>query len=237
MSRLSPLATVFDWVDRKWFRPHADHFERYLADDLRGSCESVLDVACGSDSPFRLLSGEVIYSVGVDAHQPSLDRSENLGIHTETKRIDVLELDEHFDPGSFDAVLLLDLIEHLEKRDALRLLRTAERIARKRVVVFTPNGFLPQEPYDDNEHQRHRSGWSVEEMEQLGYRVWGVNGWKPLRGERARVRWTPRWFWTRVSWLTQSFVRQRPHQAFQLYCVKELEAWESPTSRERAGHA
>jgi hypothetical protein len=75
---------------------------------------------------------------------------------------------------SVDTVFALDFIEHLEKEDGLRMLREAERVARRQVVVYTPHGFFPQS-YDDPSKpdrwgmdggywQTHRSGWEMEDF-------------------------------------------------------------------------
>lgn len=74
---------------------------------------------------------------------------------------------------SVDTVFLLDVIEHLEKVDGLRLLEHAIRVARAQVVVFTPLGFMPQhytesftwEGVAHSELQNHRSGWLPSEFE------------------------------------------------------------------------
>jgi len=68
----------------------------------------------------------------------------------------------------------------------------------------------------------HRSGWTVEEMRMLGFKVEGMMGLKPLRGEFGEVKWKPKLFWHRVSVLTQPFVRNAPSLAYQLLCVKTL---------------
>jgi methyltransferase family protein len=73
-----------------------------------------------------------------------------------------------------DTVFALDFIEHLEKEDGLRMLREAERVARRQVLVYTPLGFFPQS-YDDPAKpdrwgmdggywQTHRSGWQPEDF-------------------------------------------------------------------------
>jgi Methyltransferase domain len=75
---------------------------------------------------------------------------------------------------SVDTVFALDFIEHLEKPDGLRMLREAERVARRQIVVYTPHGFYPQS-YDDpckpdrwgmdgGYWQTHRSGWAPEDF-------------------------------------------------------------------------
>jgi len=97
-----------------------------------------------------------------------------------------------------------------------------EEIATKKVIIFTPNGFLPQGEYDNNPWQIHHSGWDVEEMQDLGYNIIGINGWKPLRGEYARINYKPLFLWTLLSDITQLFVRNNPKYAFQILCVKEL---------------
>jgi len=67
-----------------------------------------------------------------------------------------------------DTVFLIDVIEHLDKADALKLLKTTEVIARKQLVVFTPIGFMPQRNPDGKDAwgldggmwQEHESAWS-----------------------------------------------------------------------------
>ncbi|HEX7976115.1 MAG TPA: class I SAM-dependent methyltransferase [Anaerolineales bacterium] len=75
---------------------------------------------------------------------------------------------------SVDTVIALDMIEHLEKADGLRLLREAERVARRQVAIFTPLGFYPQScespdgidrwGMDGAAWQAHRSGWLPEDF-------------------------------------------------------------------------
>ena len=187
-------------------------------------CASLLDVGCGQQSVLQNGPWRVPDSIGVDAWQPAIDHSRALGLHDEYVCCEVSELREHFAPRSFDCVGATDLIEHLPHSDGLRLLDDMEALARKRVIIITPNGFLTQEPYDGNEFQRHLSGWTAAEMRARGYRVFGINGWRPLRGERSLIRLRPRWFWEPISLVSQPFVHHRPHLAFQLLCVKYLRA-------------
>jgi hypothetical protein len=184
-----------------------------------GDSKSLLDVGCGKNSPIQFFS-EGMYSVGVDAHKPSIKRSKQKNIHNEYYNIDVLDIGKKFLPGSYDCVIALDLVEHLEKEDGVRLLQMMERIAKEKVIVFTPKGFLSQSEHDNNPWQVHKSGWEVEEMRSKGYEVIGINGWKPLRGECAIPKLWPKFFWIIVSDITQLFVRNKPEKAFQILCVK-----------------
>jgi len=184
-------------------------------------CKSILDLGCGPCSPIQYLSNN-FHSVGVDIFEPSIEKSRRRGIHDRYFLMDVLDVGMKFSRKSFDGVVAFDLIEHLQKEDGIKLITMMEKIAKKKVVILTPNGFLPQESYEGNVYQIHKSGWVTEEMRERGYRVIGINGWKPLRGEMGKVRFSPKrpleWF----SRLTQRAVRNRPEKAFALLCVKIL---------------
>ena len=106
--------------------------------------------------------------------------------------------------------------------DPWKLIADMESIACKTVVIFTPNGFIEQEGYDNNVLQIHKSGWTAADFRQKGYSVVGVNGLKALRTHEARLRFKPGFIWHRISYLTQMFVRNRPENAYQIFCVKKL---------------
>jgi hypothetical protein len=77
-----------------------------------------------------------------------------------------------FTARSFDAVLCVEVIEHLDKADGWELIRRLEEIARRQVIVSTPWGFMPLEEREDNPHLNHLSGWLPEEFEERGYSVY-----------------------------------------------------------------
>jgi SAM-dependent methyltransferase len=196
-------------------------------DRIISGCESLLDVGCGADSPVQHLQHRAAHQVGVDGFRRSIDASREKHIHDDYRCIDILHIGQAFARDSFDCVLASDVIEHLDKDDGYRLVEQMESIARKKSIIFTPNGFLAQGEHSDNPLQRHRSGWTVAEMWQLGYDVIGINGWKPLLGELAAVRYRPRKLWSLISRVTQLYVRDRPQHAFQILCVKELQSGEA----------
>lgn len=74
---------------------------------------------------------------------------------------------------SFEAIYLLDVIEHLEKDEGREVLRLAQQVATVQIVVFTPDGFKAQTTdawgYGEHAWQTHRSGWT--ESDFLGWRV------------------------------------------------------------------
>jgi len=191
---------------------------RYLND-----VESVLDVGCGSNSPLAKIQKH-FYSVGVDMFQPSIEQSKNTGIHDAYKRGDVLAIDRMFGKKQFDAVIALDLIEHLQKKQGYDLVGKMGKLAKKKIIIMTPNGFYKQEPYEGNPYQVHRSGWDVDDFFKLGFTVRGIRGIKWLRGEYATLKWKPWVVWGVISVLSEPFVYFFPRWAYQLFAVKEIKS-------------
>ena len=212
-------------------------YDRMLEREIAGDCASLLDVGCGSNSPVRRFAPAIPVRVGVDSFAPALETSLQRGTHTEVRQMNILDIGTAFAPGSFDAVLASDVIEHLAKDEGHRLLAAMERIARHKVVVFTPSGFLRQAAYDGNPMQVHQSGWGADEMRAMGYRVIGVNGWKSFFGERGQITWRPRTLWKFVAIASRGYPIPRPHLAFQMLCVKALPAPIPPRQPPRAARA
>lgn len=75
-------------------------------------------------------------------------------------------------PKSVDTVIMIDVIEHIDKAEAKKLLKDTEKLARRQIVIFTPLGFLPQEHpdgkdawgLDGGKWQEHKSGWEPDDF-------------------------------------------------------------------------
>jgi 2-polyprenyl-3-methyl-5-hydroxy-6-metoxy-1,4-benzoquinol methylase len=91
---------------------HSNMLKRYL----RGDIKTVLDVGCGR-GVFPAYSQAV--STGVDIYADSLERAIHYGNYQTLKQMDVTKLD--FPDKSFDAVTSIEVIEHLNKEDGLRM--------------------------------------------------------------------------------------------------------------------
>ena len=189
---------------------------------LEVSPQSLLDVGCGSNSPIHRFSGKIPETVGMDGFQPSIDQASKKGIHKNYIVGDVMKSLAVTPSKSFDVVIAIDVIEHFEKEPGWFFLSELERVAKKRVIIFTPNGFLPQGEYDENPHQLHRSGWEVSEFIAKGYQVSGINGLKWIKGERAVPRFKPRWLANRLSDYSQFFTYSHPSLAFQLLASRDF---------------
>lgn len=133
------------------------------------SCSKLLDIGCGI-KPFT--------KVKCKTHICCEPYNEYVEVLNE-KYKDLLILNmswqdvvEKFPSSSVDTILIIDVIEHLEKKEALDLLTKTLKIASQQVVVFTPLGFFEQNHPDGidawglhgGKWQTHRSGWYPEDF-------------------------------------------------------------------------
>jgi len=199
-------------------------------------CESVLDLGCGPSSPLQYCKN-VKYSVGVDIFQPYLEESKRRKIHTEYIEKEIEEVD--FPQKSFDAVILIEVLEHLSEEKGYEILKKARKWARKKILVSTPNGFVFQGERDGNPKQKHLSGWDLQKMRSLGFRCWGLAGFKFFhQGTEsdipatesdftASIRFRPKVFWFTVAAISQLITYYFPSLAFGLFCVKNIKKVQS----------
>ncbi|OGV71049.1 MAG: hypothetical protein A2283_01910 [Lentisphaerae bacterium RIFOXYA12_FULL_48_11] len=66
--------------------------------------------------------------------------------------------------GEYDVVICGDMIEHVEKSEALQLLEDMKNRARHAVIVILPLGECPQGAVYGNEYEVHRSTWNKEDF-------------------------------------------------------------------------
>ncbi len=139
-----------------------------------GKIKTVLDLACGISLKSQYVDADI--RVGLDIYKPYL---ENIELENNVPHVlinaDIMGIDELFLPKSFDLVLLLDIVEHLEKEQSLKLIKMAEEIAKVAVVIETPNGYIPQDMdilgYGGHTFQTHRCGWEPEELINMEYKI------------------------------------------------------------------
>lgn len=194
---------------------------------------AVLDIGCGPNPPLLEYVKPASY-VGVDAYQGSIDKlltNKNFTALRESKALCTTIETLQFEPKEFDAVLLVDLIEHLPKHLGVEVLKNSKHWASKVVYVSTPNGFLEQRPYDSNSFQEHLSGWTKEDFEDLGFQwVRGGGGPKFLRlsemspeqwnhADAGSIRFRPKKVWSIVANLLQCVFFWLPSSSYQLYAV------------------
>ncbi|MEK7504955.1 MAG: class I SAM-dependent methyltransferase, partial [Patescibacteria group bacterium] len=107
-----------------------------------GEIVSILDVACGLSLKSKFIPAQI--RVGVDIYEKYFDHIESNVPYVVIKH-DVRRLSDIFVPKSFDLVIALDVIEHLEKAESLSMIKQCEAVAKKAVVLETPEGYVPQD--------------------------------------------------------------------------------------------
>lgn len=133
--------------------------------------KSILDIGCGPGLSMKKIKARMLvkYTVGVDLFKPYLKICRSQNIHDKYLCIDVRKLP--FKKKSFDVVVALQVLEHLPKKDAWKVLRTLEKIACKQVIVSTPIGEYFHPVLDGNKLQTHQSYFFPEELEKMGYKT------------------------------------------------------------------
>ncbi len=206
--------------------------KRELAD-----CRTVLDLGCGQDSPIQNCSW-LERTVGVESFGPYLERSRANGIHTEYIQDSITNLS--FPPDSFDAVILIEVIEHMEESMGRELLEKAAQWARKKIILTTPNGYFPMEAVDGNPHQQHLSGWTVPMLKGVGFQCHGLVGIKLFFQQQhsadhhglmdahdddvfSNIRFRPKKLFYFINALCQIFSYYFPNTAFGLFAVRGLD--------------
>lgn len=150
------------------------------------SAESILDIGCGQGFPMKMIKNRmrVKKSIGVDLFKPYIEIGKKLKIHNKYIISDVRKI--KFSNKSFDVVLALQILEHLNKVDAWKMLEKLEKIARKQIIIATPIGKMYHPPVDDNKLQLHKSAFYPEEFEKRGYNTIRF-GRKEILGENGLV--------------------------------------------------
>ena len=208
------------------------HTRKYCLQKELKDCDTVLDLGCGHNSPIQCCRN-ISYSVGVDVFKSYIDLARKRRTHSKLicKKLDEIE----FPDKSFDAVVMIEVIEHIPKRQGMKLIRKAEKWAKKKVILTTPNVYFSGFESDGNPYEKHVSLWNCEELAKLGFRTNGLVGLKFLRKEAdmsnlhsdddliGTIKYSPKYFWLMISILSQIFTYHLPQYAFELISVKDVE--------------
>ncbi len=178
--------------------------------------EKVADIGCSDGRGSEVLGK--LNSTGFDIYEPALraavaGRRCRRGVLADVRRLPLRD-------DAFDVVVSLDVVEHFPKAEALEFLGELERVARRLVIVLTPNGFVPQPPGEDEPWQEHRCGFEPEEFKAIGYSVVGRGGPAILRGPYGAFRGGLIGQLAAVA--SSPLVSRTPSSAFHLLGVKEL---------------
>ena len=133
--------------------------------------DSILDLGCGIMSATDELNNKII---GVDIWPRYLNHIK----HKFPVIILSMEETDRFLDDSFDIVFCLDVLEHLPKELALKILDECKRIARRKVIIYTPsihkdNSEAIKDAWGLGEckYQEHISVVNLEDFILSGYKV------------------------------------------------------------------
>lgn len=206
---------------KNFFLQYQNIFFHRILENYFSDCNSVLDVGCGHSSLIGIIRRK-FRSEGIDIYKKNIIESKRKKLHDNYTLGDIKKLAKLYKKKSFDACVAIDVIEHFNKQDALRLIKDMEAIARKKVIILTPNGFYEQHAFDGNPHQIHKSGWAKTDLGKLGYTVYGLRGLKFLRDDHAGIKYKPWIFWGICSLLSEIIFFPFPSLSFDLFAVKKL---------------
>lgn len=186
--------------------------------------ESILDVGCGKGSLGILMVKDSRFIVGIDLFLPYLKFTKQAKGYSDLLLADARYLP--FRKQAFDIIVCKDVIEHVEKGECAPLIKTMEKIARRKVIIACPVGFSPQPALfiEENIWQTHRSLWFPCDFKAMGYAVRGTEGLYALRGEAGKIKFSGLLGIISLiaSYLSQLIVYFIPRIASRMICVKNL---------------
>jgi len=206
-------------IIRVWCFKEYD-YRNWLKRDL-ADCESILELGCGSNSPI-LQIGYGLKTNAIDIWQPYVDMHERQNNYLEIIQGDILNM--AFTQQDWDAVVICDVLEHLpkDKVSCSKLFERIENAAKKKVILFTPNGFIENDEADGDPFQAHLSAWEPEDYTSRGYKVVGATGFRWLFGKASQLKYHPYSVCEIIGMLSKPVVLNKPAWARHSYAVKEV---------------
>ncbi len=195
--------------------------------------KSILDIGCGYGKVMRLINKHMkVFSVGIDGWIECLTISKRESIYDDNVLCDIRFIP--FIRKSFDAVLCLDVVEHLSKAEGLMLIKEMEEIATRQVIICTPAGFVQHGIAGNNPLQIHRSGWNPQEFRKMGYRVKGF-GFRFIYGNRVPAPLAREYFSFILSCLLAPLPYFVPGIANSMVCIKNVDGTHKEGNHIRTG--
>jgi SAM-dependent methyltransferase len=147
--------------------------EKFFSQDFTGKV--VIDFACGFGTwghtirSMAIQGGDKAYIVGCDAFKPFLAKNKAYNPYDDLVLCEAHHLP--FQEKCADIVLCFEMIEHMDKAAGYNFLANLDSLARERLVLSTPNGYMEQHDTGDLEFEEHKSFWLSKDFEQAGFTV------------------------------------------------------------------
>lgn len=148
--------------------------------DATKNGESLLSLCCGIGLE---LSNLVTQNVtAVDIAPQYLSEVKQRCPQAKIIQSDVLGYLKEVAEDSFDVISIIDGIEHMDKETGLMVIKHMKRVAKNKILLFTPqgqsaDGYLKNEPHNAwgiagaDHFQTHKSGWTIDELKSLGFEL------------------------------------------------------------------
>ncbi len=168
----------------------------WLLRRLMGAPNTVLDVGCGDGELMATIAWPHWEITGIEIYPPSVEKARDTGIYKRVIQGDLVQTCRQLiEQGiTYDVVFCSQVIEHITRQQGEELLGLVDRLARDRIYVGTPRGFMnqPEVFIQGSPYQVHKSGWSPEDFRVRGYRVYGI-GFYPAWSEQGLARGSNTW--------------------------------------------
>jgi len=141
-----------------------------VSKELVKPCNILVDIGCGL-RPYIYEKSKIHVCIEPYEEYINIAKSAYKDYNMVFIKKDALSGLKLFPDNSVDTVIMLDFIEHVEKEEGFEILKEADRIARKQIVVFTPLGFVSNDSGEKDNwgldgvvFQEHKSGWYPEDF-------------------------------------------------------------------------
>lgn len=194
-----------------------------------GDAKTILDLGCGDGGLMEVLSqGKKWQVVGIDIFPDYIQQAKKRKVYNTLILGDILKAVKKlkYKKTKFDVVFFSQVIEHIPRKQGELILDQLEGLAKKRIIVGTPRGFMhqPEQFLDENPHQVHKSGWTEQDFVQKGYKIYGI-GIKPIWSEGGLARTRKKLtfiFWTLVAYLVSMPVYFYPYLGAGILAIKDI---------------
>lgn len=163
----------------------------------------ILDLGCGKGvngfliRQSRYLLGAKIIGLEINSDYINFCNKYNIYDQIIKKKLPVLP----FKNKSIELILCIEVIEHLTRKDGLKLLDEIDRTCHGRTIITTPNMFFKTMPGDPDD--KHLSLWTIKDFTSRGYKVYGLGLKMPLLWEDRllQIKQALYYFFTPLSYL------------------------------------
>jgi len=164
-------------------------------------CNSVVEFGCGHGDNLRRTDCEAKTGVEIVSEYTTMRPADGITFIIG----DAIKVAKSLASKSYDLVMLIDVVEHFYNPDGSQLILQSQRIAKKRVLIWMPEGFLRQDKevysgtnseYVYKPSQDHLGSWMKDDLEGMGF---DTARWDNYHPDRVDGHLTPALFgiWNR----------------------------------------